>query len=80
MAKHLTKDGKCSVCHYRVTRQDRDHIELTVLIIKALRLSKIDGSVTGQCPQCKNILALPEIKVKKIEMSEVNGNIFEKTN
>lgn len=80
MAKHLTEDGKCPVCTYRVSRQDKDHTEVILLIVKAMRISTLDGSVTGECPRCKNILELPEIKVKKTEMSKVNATIFKKTN
>ena len=78
MVKRLTADGKCGVCGYKVSRQDKDHTEVILLIVKAMRISTLDGSVTGECPRCKSELRLPAIKVKKTEMSKVNANVFKK--
>ena len=80
MVKHLTEYGKCPKCKYKIVRQDKDRIKVILMILNKMRVSILDGSITGECPQCNTELALPEIKVKKTEMSKVNATIFKKTN
>lgn len=78
MAKHLTDEGRCPACSNIIIRVDNDHKAVVYLAIKSMRIRIADGSITGECPRCKNELALPAIKVRKTEMSKVDVNIFRK--
>lgn len=80
MAKHLTKSGRCPICNNPIIRKDNNRPECMYMAIKSMRISNLDGNITGECPRCKIEVELPQIKVKKIEMSKVNANIFKKTN
>lgn len=78
MAERITHEGKCPICNHNIARQDKDRKEGIFFAVKSMRASKIDGSVTGECPLCKNEIELPLIRVRKIKMSKINVNIFAK--
>ena len=48
------------------------------LAVKAIRISKVDGTVTGNCIKCGAELELPEIRVPKHVIKKVDENLIKK--
>ena len=48
------------------------------MAVKAIRISKEDGSVTGNCIKCGAELELPEIRVPKHVIKKVDENLIKK--
>ncbi len=80
MVNNLTKDGKCPKCTYGIIRQDKDSIKVLFVAIKSMRINKIDGSTTIVCPRCKKIVDMPEIKIKREIMDNLNATDLHRKN
>ena len=80
MAEHLTDTGQCPICNHTIIRRDNDRKGGIFVAIKSMRINRLDGSVTGECPLCRNEVELPEIKIEKTEMRKFDVNIFTKKN